>query len=315
MFMNIEQIISLLIHKFDCVIIPGFGGFISEYKNAYVEKDSNFIFPPNKQIAFNKNLLHNDGLLINELASLQRTSYKEAEVKVSLFVESLNDNLNLHKKVNIKGVGDLILSEDNTILFSQNESKNFLLDNYGTCKIKLSEIKRTDNKKELNPKIKTLKPSQYRNWLKAAAIIIPLITLSIIGINQQSQIEKVMANLNLIDNILIDDNYKANLTNNLDYIVYSPAINIHSVMKDVNINMKDEEKVHYIIAGAFQSKKNAYKLVKKLQKNNFKNARIIGKSKSNLYRVCYSDYSDPQEAIISLKRIKNKNSSAWLLSI
>ena len=140
MFMNIEQIISLLIHKFDCVIIPGFGGFISEYKNAYVEKDSNFIFPPNKQIAFNKNLLHNDGLLINELASLQRKSYKEAEVKVSLFVESLNDNLNLHKKVNIKGVGDLILSEDNTILFSQNESKNFLLDNYGTCK-KFNSIK------------------------------------------------------------------------------------------------------------------------------------------------------------------------------
>ena len=27
--MNIEQIISLLIHRFDCVIIPGFGGFMN----------------------------------------------------------------------------------------------------------------------------------------------------------------------------------------------------------------------------------------------------------------------------------------------
>jgi len=75
-----------------------------------------------------------------------------------------------------------------------------------------------------------------------------------------------------------------------------------------------EEPKHFIIAGAFSSERNAKKMISKLQKSSFSNSKIVGKSKSGLYRVSYNGFVNSSDAIVALREIKKTNPSAWLLS-
>ncbi len=72
--MKIDQHISDLLYCYDCVIIPDFGGFVANYRSAEIDKKRNILYPPSKGIIFNKNLVHNDGLLANKIAKDENTS-------------------------------------------------------------------------------------------------------------------------------------------------------------------------------------------------------------------------------------------------
>ena len=62
---SIDYYINELLYIHDCVIIPGFGGFVGNHISAKLNKASKTLTPPSKQILFNENLKTNDGLLIN----------------------------------------------------------------------------------------------------------------------------------------------------------------------------------------------------------------------------------------------------------
>lgn len=64
-FINLIESVSELLYKHNCVIIPGFGGFITNYKPSGFEESRNLISPSSKKVAFNQLLIENDGLLIN----------------------------------------------------------------------------------------------------------------------------------------------------------------------------------------------------------------------------------------------------------
>ena len=75
----------------DCVIIPGFGGFVTNYKQAGLNA-SNFT-APSKSVSFNKKLNFNDGLFINHVASELGINYIAARKKIDLMVQELNYRL------------------------------------------------------------------------------------------------------------------------------------------------------------------------------------------------------------------------------
>jgi len=59
----------------DC---PGFGGFIGNYTPARIDKSTGTFYPPVKQISFNRNLNHNDGLLIGRISMSSKINYGDA---------------------------------------------------------------------------------------------------------------------------------------------------------------------------------------------------------------------------------------------
>lgn len=83
------EYISDLLFLHDCVIIPDFGGFICNYKSAHIDEENGLICPPAKDILFNRNLTHNDGLLVNWIACKENITYEKATVQVTLFCEEL----------------------------------------------------------------------------------------------------------------------------------------------------------------------------------------------------------------------------------
>ena len=73
--MKISTHIFDLLREYDCVIIPDFGAFVTRNVSAKISSDGSKIFPPKKEVSFDKNLVKNDGLLINNISSKEQVSY------------------------------------------------------------------------------------------------------------------------------------------------------------------------------------------------------------------------------------------------
>ena len=92
-----ETYISDLLYRHDCVIIPGLGVLITNYRSAQIHPVSHTFRPPSKSIRFNVNLQEDDGLLANYVSSCESISFASAQSKIEHFVFSIQNDLE-HKK-------------------------------------------------------------------------------------------------------------------------------------------------------------------------------------------------------------------------
>lgn len=325
---NINKHISDLLCEHNCVIIPDFGGFVANYESAFIDSRTNHMFAPKKSIVFNRSLKNNDGLLVNEIAVGEGLTFKQAKKELDKYVLNLNESLSLHKKVFIDEVGTLLLTSDEKVLFVQSNSRNHLLDSYGFTTIQYPAIQRTSVQERFEEKIKHIDkahlPSNKKPWLKAAAVLIPLLMVSALGISNKDKIHSVYANLSPFgssSSSTVVEAVETATTHLSPFDVESPTNNIEEAIlsfyeakNNMTTVVENEVPKHFIIAGAFSSERNANKMISKLQKSNFTSSKIVGKSKSGLYRVSYDGFVNSSDAILALRQIKKTNPSAWLLS-
>ncbi|MFA5574277.1 MAG: SPOR domain-containing protein [Brumimicrobium sp.] len=127
----IRDILFELLLRNDCVIIPSLGGFVTNYVSAKVDVQTGIIFPPSKAVSFNKNLILNDGLMINFLAEKEKISYEEAQFILRKEVQQINESLNNNERIQFQNVGFLYQSKAGKVLFEQDRFFNLLLSSYG----------------------------------------------------------------------------------------------------------------------------------------------------------------------------------------
>lgn len=143
--------ISDLLFLHDCVIIPDFGGFICNYKSAYIDAESGVICPPGKDILFNRNLTHNDGLLVNWIADKENISYDKASKQLTLFCEDLKIRLNQKQRVAFGDIGVFFTDRRFNIIFEPGKN-NFFSEAFGMEAIAMEPFVTNDSSK--------IKPSQ-----------------------------------------------------------------------------------------------------------------------------------------------------------
>lgn len=121
---NFAQMISIIDHiEFlmrchDCVVIPNWGALIAHYKTAQFNDLGGAVSRPNRTIAFNPSIGHNDGLLANSLVRRHNIPYNQA-VKliddcVTLFKQQLRDG----SEVSFGRIGFFTLNKDRNIEFT-----------------------------------------------------------------------------------------------------------------------------------------------------------------------------------------------------
>lgn len=114
----VSKNIQYLLSYFDCVIIPGFGGILSNYKSAEISLPEFSIYPPGKNLAFNRMLQTNDGLLAQQIAFSENIPYKEAEKKIKSFVKDIDKQLLKSGTYNIESIGRWYMDENEQLQFS-----------------------------------------------------------------------------------------------------------------------------------------------------------------------------------------------------
>ena len=182
--MTIATYISDLLYRYECVILPGFGAFLTQKVSAqFNEKEQNF-YPPKKQISFNSQLTKNDGLLANYIAEVENLGYKQAIYKIEEYVIQLHLQLQREKSFSLKNIGSIELTEEGKIQFSPLTTANFLSASFGLTQIPAVGVTREELKKEveaLEEKAPILFTPERRNkvpYLKYAAIGLLAIGLS-----------------------------------------------------------------------------------------------------------------------------------------
>ena len=144
---KIANYIGSLLYEHDCVIVPGLGGFIANYREADVDHTQGTIHPPSKEITFNPDLQVNDGLLINHISRKEHISYTEARDFVEEFARHCTGVLNRNEILALPEVGKLYRDPENKLQFIP-ESTNFLIDSFGLPKVQFFPLMRAETKEE-----------------------------------------------------------------------------------------------------------------------------------------------------------------------
>jgi len=129
--LTIEQLIGDLLLQNNCVIIPSFGGFVAQQISAKIDFKTGKAFPPSKSILFNKQLINNDGLLINEFAKKNSKTYDESSVEVEEKVTEWNQTIQAGGRVELDRIGIIYNDAENNLCFEQDRFFNLLLASFG----------------------------------------------------------------------------------------------------------------------------------------------------------------------------------------
>lgn len=306
--MTIATYISDLLYRYECVILPGFGAFLSQKVSAeFNEKEQNF-YPPKKQLSFNSQLKKNDGLLANYIAEVENIGYKKAVYNIEVYVQQLQLQLEKEKKFSIKNIGSFELTTEGQLQFEPLISCNFLADSFGLSSIPALSVSREVLKKqveELEEKAPILFTPEKRSapsYLKYAAI--GILALGLTG----------FTGLKLYSNQVSDHNIAEQQAaeSQLQQKIQTATFVIDNPLPEITFTVTNQSGNYHVVAGAFRVEENAHQKVTELRSQGHK-ARYIGENKYGFHQVVYSSYLTRREAINALYKVQQTNTGSWLL--
>ena len=299
-----ENYIKELLFQHDCVIIPDFGGFVANIQSSKINKTQNSFSPPYKEISFNRDLKHNDGLLIGYVSRAKNIGFVDAKRLVDSFVKDLNIKLNKGKKVVIEDVGVLQMDKEKNIQFEPLNTINFLLDSYGLDHFNFDPLEEYDVTKRIQKKFEERSPASLsrRRTLRRFAIAIPVVVALVL----------IPLKTNMLDfNADISSLNPFSKTEQVQPKTESTVSEKPEIAKTVTPQTpvsQPEKPVadlhYYIIAGSFLSENNAQSMKNQLAGQGFD--PVVFKANNDFYRVGMKGYSSFDLAIDEMKEMRKK---------
>ncbi|MDR0825383.1 MAG: SPOR domain-containing protein [Prevotella sp.] len=294
MYENIFKYLEFALPIHNCVIIPGLGGFILNPESAVLLTDG--LIPPKYTVAFNPDLKHDDGILINLYKKDENLSYNVASQKIKDFVRDIKKNIFAGKTINCGNIGQISTDDNNKIIFVAN--KFFIFpESYGLMPIELSRLVDVERHRAVIGQSSL----RYRlGGVAAAAIALFLFT---------------------IPSINIKENSSTSYNQQADF-VYSLSESFSSMEKK---NEKSEEektvnkeqtssRTYYIIVGGEESESMAERLLEKVKKNGFKNAAIVQSDRYRIYVASFTDKTVGNSYLETFRKENPQYKTAWLYS-
>ena len=309
--MMIEKHISALLYRYQCVIVPGFGAFLTETHSASIDIDTNIFYPPKKQISFNANLKNNDGLLANHIALQEKISYGEAVSNIENVVNLWLSELNEGERLILKNIGDLAYNSEKNLVFYPNTPVNYLTDAFGLGSFTSPAVKREELKAQVEeleeqvPVVFTPERRKNYSYLKYAAVFIVALFAGSAGFKLYYD-KKVTE-----ETLLVEQNVQEKVHQEIQQATFF----IDNPLPAVKLTVKEEANnlYYHIVASAFRSEANAETAVKQLKEKGF-NSRKLDKNPYGLYPVLYGSYPTYELAHENLRAIrKTQNNEAWIL--
>ncbi|GGK03039.1 SPOR domain-containing protein [Parabacteroides faecis] len=133
---HIERL--LLVH--DCVIVPGFGGFVLQAVSAVYDEKEHLFKPQRKEIVFNVTLQHNDGLLSESYMQMYDVNYRKAQLMLEEDVADMKVVLQEDKKLSLGVLGSFSLGMEGQVIFHPGESDAFSVGSYGLVSFNFPQL-------------------------------------------------------------------------------------------------------------------------------------------------------------------------------
>ena len=349
---SVQNHIKELLFEQDCVVIPEFGGFVTNFDCAKINSTNRFIAPPQKWLAFNALLKNDDGLLSNFIAKEENVSLSQANLKIKTFVEETRNSLRSDKTYSIEGLGTFSQNDEERIQFQPKLTTNFYSESFGMENIFLKKSESIQNELQVVVKPNTVSNTTIKQVFSnddrepMAEVLENEEAYS----HKRGRFSKVLpyvygiaGSIMLFSAIYFLDNQKSNLSslNPFQSQKLSQPVGKQIVKEDVAVvtskfeneiektpvvEMKIEPVVElkntitetnnrfFIITGSFGSKQNAKKLLNTLKNKGFENAEIIYPKRSEkLIKVSAGGFTNESDADQeALKVAESMNQATWI---
>ncbi|MBE3086809.1 MAG: SPOR domain-containing protein [Bacteroidetes bacterium] len=299
--MDITAFIRELLFGHDCVIVPGFGGFIGNYTPAHIDKSTGTFYPPVKQISFNRNLNHNDGLLVGRISGSSSINYGDARNLVEEFVGELRRKLERGEKVVFDNIGSFVNNQEGNVQFEPDRNANYHLDSYGLESFQCLPLEGYDVRKRIIRHVgkDPVKQDSIRKILWRAAVIIPLLSV-LVAVSLKTDLFKTKIEATSM-NPLVAAEFEHNKKAVDSEIPAAPEV-VVPVAADVN--------AYYLITGSFKSEKNAVSQENMLKAEGF-TPEIVA-APNGFYRVSAMMCTDLNTALTKKDSISKKFPGTWV---
>jgi len=306
----ISKAVSELLLEQDCVILPGFGGFVASYAAVQKHPVTHVFQPPSKHLLFNAQLKTDDGFLVQRLMPFQTMDYSACRQWLTEFTELLGQRILAGERTEMPHIGTFTLDPGRALRFQQDYTVNFLGQSFGLCPVQAAPVLRVavDPVLEKEPDVVPLYPEKKA---KSKRVIGLLAAASV-----------VVAAALLLPQTLGTGTFSMGFdawTQNTPSTAlrYQSPSAMPSVRKSVlpepvsTFNVA-EAKI-FLVAGCFSTRLNADGMVAYLQEKGF-DAQVLDQTPAGLHRVVYGSYASISEASAELAQIKKGlNEEAWLL--
>ncbi len=187
MKINLDKYIRELLLQHDCVILPGLGGFVANYKPAEFDPSQKTVLPPSRQILFNPNLVHNDGLLFAHISKETDYGYKEVQAMAEVYFKTIKYEVGKGLKFTIEELGYFFFNKARKIEFAQESTDNLLLASYGLSYLNYNVFDRSSGRSakiyqavdDTNPIVRQRK---IRRWIYTGAAACLLASMILIPV-------------------------------------------------------------------------------------------------------------------------------------
>jgi nucleoid DNA-binding protein len=316
--LDITAFIRELLFGHDCVIVPGFGGFIGNYTPARIDKNSGTFYPPVKQISFNRNLNHNDGLLIGKISGFSNMTYGDTRNMVEEFVAELRRKLEKGEKIVFENIGSFVNNQEGNIQFEPDRNANYYLDSYGLESFQFLPLEGYDIRKRIIRHVEKdpVRQTARRKLLWRAAVILPLLSILVV-VPLKTDLFKAKIEATTM-NPLVSAEFENNKA-----AVDGEAMDDHKTLSDSVIPEKSDSESpvsvlpesskgdsFYVITGSFKSEANAIQQVNILRSDGF--IPEIVSAPNGFYRVCAMMCTDMNTAISRKDSIIKKFPGTWI---
>ena len=331
---DLSPVIRELLYSNDCVILPGFGGFICNYTPAAIDRENHTFTPPVKAISFNSKLDNNDGLLIAGVSEKTGVGYSTARDIVENYIEGLRKKLSKGERVYLEGIGYFQENSESKLQFEPDKDINYLLDSYGLSSFRREPVEGYDVREVISGRSSRRDPlvvAGRRRMLWRAAVAIPFV-LAMVVVPLKTDLFRSETSLNPLAGVQFEEIEKAqeNLFSDMpsgskkivpdeksEQVPGEPA----EVKEEVHAG--DEQPAgaagevvvasqgsYHLVVGSFRSQENARKLFSDLVSDGHDAG--IENAGNGYFRVIINSFTTRQGAVDERSKLSENYPQIWI---
>ena len=109
--------IEILLLNNDCVIVPGFGGFMAHHVDSVYDEEERLFLPPSRTLGFNPKLHINDSLLALSYVEAYDISYPDAIKRIEAEVSEMRQLINNQGFFELPDIGVILTNDEGNLEF------------------------------------------------------------------------------------------------------------------------------------------------------------------------------------------------------
>lgn len=334
----------------ECVIVPELGAFITKDTPAVLDYVNHVITPPSKEVAFNGQIVTDDGLFIGYLAERMGVMTTKAANMVHDFAMRSLAVLDASGALRLDGMGVLTRVSDRYYIINLDDDMNLLGDSFGLTTIKAQPVYRKETYQKIAHQVaseqkakNTLmtvheevceeKPHHVNRhnykWFRAAAYSMMVAMVLVLLGWGAGRGNSNFASWNPFFYSSPNEFIAKHLGVRMEAVEFVNVDRLPS--RDVELPLFKQEieylqsidsellkpvvnDFYYIIGASFKNDRDAQRCVKSFNNKGFDSAVVLPKNQSGNIRVAYDLVMGKDAALKRLEIIKKEyNEAAWLL--